>query len=306
MKTSSWKTGILLRKAYNRTKDRLKTVLIVNLLGMLMILASIGAFGYLIFIASSWVNHHEIILLVLAFFVGIVLLLVFFYILFWIQLAITYALISPQKKHSKEVYVQTKPLVNGYIRYASATTLFNLFLIPADLLISTVLLVRPISLLWGFWGSFGSFVYLEQQKKGLENLWVSRKMINQNFWKVAGKMFIAGFIPLIAIMASIIALIAIFAVEKGDITSPGVLAPVIIFGIVFVLTVLLAGPFMLSFTYEVYKNLTIPKEVHKPREWIWIGIIGIVLSIASLFFVPQKFNQSWQQFMKEPPVQRNR
>lgn len=306
MDTSSWNTGILLRKAYNRTKDRLKSVVSVNLLGMLMILASVASLGFLIFIASSWIKHQEIVLLILASFVGIVLILIFFYILFWTQLAITYVLISPQKQSSREIYVQTKPLVKGYINYAIANVLFSLFLTPADILVATVLLIRPISLLWGFWGSFGTFVYLEKQKKGLENLWISRAMINQNFWKVAGKMFIAGFIPLIALMVSLIPLVIIFAVEKGNITSPETFIPVIIFGTVFILTLLFSAPFVVSFNYEVYQNLTVPGEAKKPREWIWIGVIGIVLGIASLFFLPQKFNQDWQQFLKNPTIQNSR
>lgn len=260
---NNWQVEGLIKRALVRTKTKFLSyflALIINIgLWVGYFLAALVVFGICFFL---WYFTKSVILVAILAVISVLLLIsLSIYIQLWVQLAMTSIIIQKENLGTIETFKKVKPLIKGFFWFSTIYSLFILGLVPYSIFTFLIIL-----LLWLFWGSFSTFVYLEKQKKGLENLWISRAMINQKFWGILGRML------LIIIGAMLIGMI--LGSSKNQFVNMTVSLLINLF----------ITPFMISFSYEMYKNLSEPVEVKKPKIWIVLSIIGGILMIIIFAF----------------------
>lgn len=246
----------LLTKAFQRARERFVNFFWLLLLsGLPIFLAGLSVlFGmaYLTNLSQSWV----------IIFLAIPILLIFIVYYFWFNLAMVDVLIAENKQGVKETLVKVKPRLRGFIWYSLLYALFIIGLLPLGILTAAVIL-----LLWSVWSVFAVFIYLEKNKKGLENLWVSRDMVAGRFWENVGKIVI--------IVGPVFILIIFIGLIHNDILT-------IVFQVFYGIFIF---PFVLSFLYELYKTLPESHTAKPPKVWIILSLIGWVFVILFVIFV---------------------
>lgn len=246
-------------------------------LGLMIVLCLAVLLGVLIFGLTK-----SILLIVL---LGIILTIAFYvafiFVTSWIGLATVSVLISDEKLGAIETFKKVKPLVWGYFWMNIVVSFFMFGLLPLGALSLGVIFV-----LWALWSSFLPFVYLKTQKKGLENLWISREMFRQRPWGLFGRLMLIN----LAVFA-----ISFFISYSGKNATTS--------GLSFLFSIL-SAPFVLSFEYEMFQNLKEVKEAKKPNVWFVLSVIGCVLMIlafvAAIVLITQAAMNSFNQYQNNP------
>jgi hypothetical protein len=190
---------------------------------------------------------------------GLAFVIGFLYVSSWSTLAMTTIIVNSTKIGVIEAFKKVKPLVPQFIGIHILTMLFFLGLFP----VSIVLIFVPM-VLWAIWGGFMVFVFLDKKKSGLSNLWVSKAMVSQNFWGIVGRfmlLYVAIFFFSFLVMSS----------RSG-----------VIFFIWQIINMLIIGPFLMSYIYEMYTQLDKPNDAPRPTIWIVVSVIGFVLMILGM------------------------
>src|SRR3989344_3731584 len=170
-----------------------------------------------------------------------------------------------------------RPYVKSYIWFVFLLMFFLIGLLPF-----TVLSLFIVGILWSLWSSFSIFVFLEKKKKGLENLWISRDMVNQKFWPIAGLVFV--------VVVVVVLISALFATVKNGLVNP-------------IISQLIVTPFVTSFYYEMYKTLKVPQNAKKPVVWIWLSVIGFVAVVVAVVLSFQVISTVIPELMKKSSPQ---
>ncbi len=263
----SWEVETLIRKAFARTKERILTYVLgyFVMVGLMMLiflgLAIMVVFGGTVFAVKANVITG-VLVLALFFLSGAAIL----YITSFSQLLLTYTIMRSEKGTLMQNIREIKPMVWGFVWFMLASSLFMIGLIPFGLLSLFVIFI-----LWMFWGTFASFIYLDRKLHGLDNLWTSYAMVNQRFWGVAGRMLI--------LMVGYFILMGIFSIPYDPQSSA---ASVLLSLLQFVIGIAF-GAFTLSYDYEIFKLLKVPEKVERPSIWIIFSVIGWVLMMLLLF-----------------------
>lgn len=282
--TPSWKLTTLIKMAFLRIKDRYRAYAEIAFISILVsALTDVWIYIFSVFLSKSSTAFASI--------EGITVLIEIL-IFIWLGLAATLILIRNEKLRSVDALMQAKILLKGYLWLILVTFLFLLGLAPisfvlcffiiiigflffkesiAQILILGTVASFALDILWLFWGSFAGFVYIEKYHRGLKNLWVSRELINQRFWPLFWRITLITCLNLLVYAPFIYLLF-----KYPDSRTLPALAIEYLFYVVIYLTV---TPFTTSFLYEMYKGLSHPMEVKKPKAWIWIAIISTILSI---------------------------
>jgi len=123
-----------------------------------------------------------------------------------------------------------------------------------------------VAVLWLFWSIFIVFAYLEKGKRGMDAIWYSRALTNQRFWPIAGRTVV---VLLLLVVVQIV-------LGMGHNSVLKVLSWFVS---------MVSSPFILSYYYEMYKNLNQDVKGEKSTGWIIASVIGwivIVIGIVSL------------------------
>lgn len=249
----------LFKAAFNRTKDRFLSYFLAFLFNMLIggvaIVAAllVGA----ILVVPFAMSKNFMMAGIWGGIVGVAFIIAMIYISSWMTLLFTQIMIQEEKKGVIETFKSLKPRVGGFIIFSLLSGLFMIGLLPLGLI---SLFIIPI--LWGVWNSFSAFVYLEENKKGLENLWVSRAIFNTSFW--------GNFFKLVLVSLALMIISMGLSFSSRD-NSLG--------GLLYFLISIVSVPFMISYKYEMYKNAKeqVKGAVTKPKIWIVLSIIGYIL-----------------------------
>lgn len=255
-----WQLEFLIVQAFKRTKERFLSYFLTMVasfgLGLLLLLGLllIGGFFYLLyFLTKSAVVGILLIILFI-----ILLFIVVYFFSFWVQLVLTQIIIQRTNVGIIETFRNTRPLVKRYIWVMVLFSFFLIGLLPFWLLSGGIVLV-----LWLYWASFITFVFLDKDKKGLENLWYSKALIKQNFWAIAWRMLFVQF--------AFFFLNVLFINFNDKISSFAAVAISVI-----------SAPFTTSFSYEIYRILPEPAKVKKSKIWGALSLIGLVLLMIAL------------------------
>ncbi len=265
----------LFKRAWDRFKDRFLNFLIVTVLGwalgiaiVLGVLISVGV------VFLVWVLlKAQIAVAIAGVIMGIASVALLVYLSSWAQLAIIEALIQTKRVTPFETFKKVKPFVKDYVVFILLLMLFFIGLFPF-----TLLSLFIVGLLWSLWSSFSVFIFLEKRKKGLENLWISRDMVNQKFWPIAGLAFVV-FIVIILVST-------LFISAKNGFLSSAV-------------TQLFITPLVTCFYYEMYKSLKVPQQGKKPRVWIGLSVVGFALLVVVMVVSVQALQKAIPEFMKK-------
>ena len=183
-----WQIENLIRKALQRTKDRFLSFLIAAIIqyiiifvGIAVVFLIVGLFAAVLFTLKTTISTIIIAFLAI---IGIIYgALVIIYLVSWSQLTLTTIIIQKENIGVIDTYKKTRPRVWGFVWFNIALNLFLLGLVPFG-----IMSLGLIFFLWVFWNAFSVIVFIEKQKIGLDNLWISRSLINQRFWGIAGRL----------------------------------------------------------------------------------------------------------------------
>lgn len=257
---NSWQIEQLIKRAFIRTKERFLSYFLVVIVGILIILAAV-AIGLILGIPILFlIKPAPIVAGIMAAVLYTAGIVAFFYITSWIGLAGAAVLIEEPKLGVSATYKSVRSRVWGFVWFNFLTGLFIIGLLPLG-----ILSLGVVFILWAIWGSFALFVYLKKQKKGIANLWTSKALVSQKFWGIVWRVIVVY----VAVMVLQFALA--FGTRDSAVAALGGISS----GIISLFT----GPFITSFLYEMYTNLTEPTEVKTPKVWVGLSIIGWVLSV---------------------------
>lgn len=261
MDNQKWQLEGLIKRAFERTKERFLSyfltwvasfAFVLGLMVLLLLAIGLVAVIYGITKSALLVVLFSIILMI-AFYVALI------FVTSWIGLATISVLIDDKKLGVGETFSKVKPLVWGYFWMNLVVSFFLLGLMPFAFLSFFIVLV-----LWLFWSSFLSFAYLKFQKRGLQSLWISRQMFLTRGWGIFGRMVLVNL--------AVLALSFLISFSLRNAAGRGLS---FLFSVV-------TGPFLISFEYEMFRNLEKPKEVKKPTVWFVLSLVGWVLMIFGI------------------------
>lgn len=296
-KTASdpWQIEALIRSAWRRTLDRFVSYFLAIVLSVVIFVAVLIACGIvaavLIAVSAAFsltnLGLVSVLLIVLMSLVGYLVLL---YVGSLINLLVNEVIIQEEKTGVMETLSKVRPLVWDFVWLSF---LMSLFL--GGLFIWGVLSLFIVYILWSIWGVFTTFVFLDKRKKGLNNLWLSKTMVSQRFWGIVGRML------LLNVAAFIIS--SILASSKNSVLE-----------LSSVLVSLITQPFLISFSYEMYRNIPEPQNVKRPGIWVGLSVVGYVLfimmsvvagsSLMKLFkdFSPQELLNMYKPLQNEQDI----
>jgi hypothetical protein len=254
----------LVNVAFQRTKERFLSFFVTTLIvyGM-FILAFIGialivALHFFIYAVTSSVAVTATVGTI----VGLIAIVGLFYLNAWSSLAMFQVMIGDTGKTAIEVLKEVRPKVWSYTWLISIMPLFFLGLLPISIFTLFILYV-----VWGIWAAFTSFIFLEQGHKGMDNVWVSKAMVQQNFWGIFGRIALVNL--------AVIVLTGAIAGLGGESGWANFLSIVVSF---------VTTPFIIAYTYEIYKATPVVKTAERPTVWIAISVIGWILMLFLLFY----------------------
>ena len=275
---SRWSFEHLVRQAFTRTKDRFWNYLLVQL----SMIAAFLVLGFLLVVVCIPLimtgNNNLIIMLIIP--ASVVLAGIAMYFLSWFQLVLIDIMTNNAGHSVKQSFATMKSHVVDFFKYNILVALFFLGLLPFG-----VMTLFALLFLWGFWSTFAGFVFLYQKKRGLDVLWTSRAMVNQKFWQLALRL--AG-VSVITFMIS-----SILSSQEN-----------ILFSALFFFFNIVVPPFMISYTYGLYKLLDEPKHVHAGTNWVllsvagWI-VMGIIASVSITALQNGGLKRIKQEFYKQ-------
>lgn len=271
---SKWEIEVLVKQAFARTKERFLSYFLIGVLTyvvfiVLMLAGVLGGVVVGVLVAAKVL----VVAVVLGMLLGVAFFLLMFYIGSWMSLGAVNIIISKEKMGISASLRYVKPMVWGYIWLNAVVLLFTLGLLPFGLITFFI-----IPLLWSVWGMFTGFVYLEYQKKGLANLWMSKALVGQKFWGILGR--------------AVLIIVSIWLIQIALVYGGRAAGMSGVSGIVSFLVSLFTGPFVISFLYEMYANTDKNVAVKSPVGWVVVSVIGYVLIVAFTVVVGAAIGQA--------------
>ncbi|MCX7997226.1 MAG: hypothetical protein N2691_05775 [Patescibacteria group bacterium] len=253
----------LVKAAWERTRDRFLNYILTI---MVMFALYVGAVVVILIAAAVMgvlvVGTRDVALsLTVGTILAVLVVTVILYAGSWSTLASTYAIISPRKVGAIKAYKEMFPLVWGYVKVTALLALFLIGLVPLSVFTLFILIF-----VWMIWAVFTVFVYIEDKPRGLESLWISKSVVNTRFWGVFGRIFLVN-----AVLLGGYNVLLIFTQDNPRVN---VLLSLLYYAIM---------PFVVSFQYEIYRQLKKPPTHARNTVWIVLAGIGWVLIAIILF-----------------------
>jgi hypothetical protein len=231
---------------------------------------------------AAYASHNMVLFGVVVGVVALGFVLTMFYIAVWWGLTATEVMVQDSKTDVMGALKKVRPLLWSYMGVQGLFALLLLGLLPF-----VIFSVGIVGFLWSFWAVFLPFAYLLKGKRGINALWYSRDLFNQKFWPVAGRM--------ILVTVVIIAIQSVLGFTRNN--SLHVLSW---------LVSLFTSPFVISYNYEIFKNLDQSKEGKRPNGWIIASVIGGVISLVLIVSLVMAGAHNLPNMMKQnefvPPV----
>ena len=271
----------LLASSWNLFVSRGLVTILVSLVPGLFIFVAALVFGILMGVGAA---IHIFALSIIGG-VGIAIAALIFGV--WGQTATYIAMCSEKKLSIKEIFKVAWPLSLGFF-------IINLFL--GIIVAGNILWLLIPGFVFALWFSFTPFVYIEEGVKGFDALLKSREYIRGRFWSLAGRN--------IAIFLIYIILEVVLSILGNALKSPA--ATGILSGIVN----LAVSPFLLAYTYTMYKDFKQAKGdfVFNPTAgyrfaYLWSGILGLIIMIASTVWVTSSYALSKANYLERSQKQ---
>lgn len=266
----------LFKDSFERFKSRFLSwflAAVVSFGAALVVIATVVLLG-LLHAAIFAATQSAAMVGISVFITGIATIIGMVYVFSWITLVIIDVVITDHPAGLKNTFVRTRPYVWGFVWFAIISSLLIagiVFLGILGFFIGALIL----SILWGIWNSFSVFVYLENRYRGLANLWASYHTVNKQFWGVFGRLFL-----LYLAIYFVFILLSMGAVGE----NAG------LFNAIIQILNILVSPFIIAYTYEIYRHLRTEEPNTKPvTGWIVTSVIGWIVGIALIILVPVMF-----------------
>ncbi len=268
----NWQIETLLKKAMARTRERLLAYFLIVvltygiMLGVIVAGLIVGGIIATILYFAKLTALYVILIPVLV----VAGLFVLIYFSAWTGLAMVEIIIQDSRTDVIGAFKKVRPLVMGYFVIQIVLGALLIGLLPF-----MILSVGVVGILWVFWTSFITFVYLEKQVKGLESMWYSRALVNKAFWRIVGRMLLVNLI--VFVIYFLIGYLGAMIFNNGN-HSGGNAFTFLENILQFIFT-----PFLVSYNYEMYKNVEQGEvEVKRPTGWIITAVIGWILMLVTV------------------------
>jgi len=238
-------------------------------LAVLALLATAGVFFLLYLILAK--QLAVAIILGSVFGVGTFALLI--YLATWFQLSQVLAITRPELKEVYDCFKESRQLILPFIGFSVLHALFLM-----GFFLSNIFFFLPY-IIWSVWGAFSVFAFLDGKRGGLKPLWYSKARVAGNFFKVL--LFIA------IAYAALFLLTSIFTQINKDLS---VLNTLIWF---------VATPFLMSYSFEIYRSLPEPKTAKPSTTGIAFSVIGWILNVLLITLAFSSGFKNLSQAIKE-------
>ena len=274
----------LISAAFSRTKERFLPYLLATIFGVGLVIAAMLAMGLLAgVIFLVWLGTKSTVITGIFGTIALIASIAgFIYIQSWLSLILVYTIIAKQRVSVTDAFKTMRPLILGYIWVSIVNFLLLFGLLPFGIVTIFILFF-----VWVLWSTFTIYVYIEKRMHGLDNLFMSKAIISKKFW---------GFVFRIAIIY-VLYFIGFFIIQAIGRESRALSS------VIYMIFSFLAGPFMLSYMYEMYHNFEHPKDVGSKKIWIILSAVGWVIMIIGIFtfssFIGREIPKIQQEFINQ-------
>lgn len=186
---------------------------------------------------------------------------VFLYLFTWAQLTSFYIFTKKQNTNIFQSFKNVKPLIWKFMAFQAIFSIFMFGLIPFH-----IISLGLTFILWQIWSIFTYFIFLKDQPNGLDSLWRSYHMVNDQPWNIFGKIII-----LFLIYAVIILTINIFSFQNS------------LFYLIQSIFFFLTWPFTVAYLYEIYNKLPKQRYAVPNKNWVKTSLFGwLITGIVTL------------------------
>ena len=274
----------LISAAFSRTKERFLPYLLATIFGVGLVIAAMLAMGLLAgVIFLVWLGTKSTVITGIFGTIALIASIAgFIYIQSWLSLTLVYTIIAKQRVSVTDAFKTMRPLILGYIWVSIVNFLLLFGLLPFGIVTIFILFF-----VWVLWSTFTIYVYIEKRMHGLDNLFMSKAIISKKFW---------GFVFRIAIIY-VLYFIGFFIIQAIGRESRALSS------VIYMIFSFLAGPFMLSYMYEMYHNFEHPKDVGSKKIWIILSAVGWMIMIIGIFtfssFIGREIPKIQQEFINQ-------
>ena len=279
IKSSNLQLEHLFRAAFERTKSRFLSYVLSWLLfyaigigAMLAILLIVGL-HFLIYA----VTKSPVVTGTVAFISSIAALIGLMYLGAWGTLATTLTLVSEKAISVTDAMKEVRPIIWRYLGFSLLMSLFILGIMSISIFTLFILLF-----VWMVWGAFSLFIFLEDKKPGLQALWKSKAMTKGHFWGILGR--------LLLVYVAVYVVMIVLSLGAANYRALNL--------VTFVIS-LLVGPFVISYMYEIYRNLPKVEEAKASTGWIIASVLGWVLLVVGIFSSINSAMQATPRMMQD-------
>ncbi len=290
-----WSIEVLIRKAFQRTKSRILSYFLVQLVSS----AVSSLILFLSLVISIVIVGGLIVakLYILAFIVG--LMLFFALVVITVYVSSLFQIVSVKTVITNQPIADSIksswPLLYPYLVLTLWQSLFLFGLVPISLFTFFI-----IYLVWSFLFSFTTFILISTPKRGMEVLWISKDMILSRFWDIVGRYILVTLVvgaltgvatALIGFILSLFGIGLLSSINSGDanatqssLTIAQTLISMFTNSIGYIAPLVVA-PFYISFLYEMYLLLPLTTAPKVPRIWIAIAAISVISIFVVFMYV---------------------
>jgi len=237
---------------FKKTFLRYFLVYVLGMLGFTLAVLAVLATGGAMFLLYLILGKQLVVAISLGTIFGLGTFALIIYLATWFQLSQVLAITKPELKEVYDCFRESRALILPFLGFSILHALFLM-----GFFLSNIFFFLPY-IIWSIWGAFAVFAFLDGKRGGLMPLWFSKAKVSHNFFKV---------LLYIAIAYSALFLVtSIFTQINKDLSF---LSSLVWF---------LATPFLMSYSYEIYRSLPEPKAVKRSTTGIVFSIIGWVLN----------------------------
>jgi len=233
---------------FKKTFLRYFLVYVLGTLGLTLAVLAVLTTGGILFLVHLVLGQQLVISILLGTVLGLVSLGLFIYLGTWFQLSQLLAITKPELKEVYDCFRESRPLILPFLGFSILQVLFLM-----GFLLFNVFLFLPF-IIWSVWGIFAAYAFLDGKRGGLKPLWFSKARVSGHFFQVL--LYIA------VIYGALFLLGTVFGQINENLSFLNALLW------------FLGTPFIIGYSYEIYRSLPEPAEVKASTSGKVLSVLG--------------------------------
>ncbi|MEI6326542.1 MAG: hypothetical protein WCO78_00295 [Candidatus Roizmanbacteria bacterium] len=289
-----WSIELLIKKAFLRTKSRMLTYLLLQLISSMVSSAVLTVtLGISVaIVAVLIIAGQQMVALVVGLLLFLVIVIIAVYVSSLFQIASVRSIITEDP--ILDTIKMSRQLLNPYLTLTLWQGLFMLGLLPIGLVTSFI-----VPVVWSLLFSFANFILITSTTKGASILWASKDMILSKFWGIVGRYILltilistltsAG-IALIGFVLSLFGVGLVSLIGRGNpeaaqssLSTLQTIVSLFVNSLGYIVPLIIA-PMYTAYLFEMYLLIPVPDIPKKPKIWIGLSAISVITMFALFFY----------------------